>query len=145
MRLWSIHPKYLDRAGLLALWRESLLAQKVLQGKTKGYTKQPQLERFKKHPQPLCAIGSYLYQIYREGLKRKYVFKKDKILFCAKASRIKVNCGQILFEFRHLLKKTKVRSPQQYKKLLKVKLVKPHPLFLIVKGKIEPWEKNYAG
>jgi len=30
MRLWSIHPKYLDRQGLLAVWRESLLAQSVL-------------------------------------------------------------------------------------------------------------------
>jgi len=30
MRLWTIHPKYLDRQGLLALWREALLAQKVL-------------------------------------------------------------------------------------------------------------------
>ncbi|WP_368086417.1 pyrimidine dimer DNA glycosylase/endonuclease V [Nitrosomonas sp. Nm34] len=26
MRLWSIHPKYLDAKGLLALWREGLQA-----------------------------------------------------------------------------------------------------------------------
>ncbi len=46
MRLWSLHPKYLDRQGLLAVWREGLLAQKVLQGKTKGYKNHPQLKRF---------------------------------------------------------------------------------------------------
>ena len=43
MRLWSLHPKYLDKLGLLGLWRESLLAQKVLLGKTKGYKNHPQL------------------------------------------------------------------------------------------------------
>lgn len=30
MRLWSIHPCYLDSKGLIALWRESLLAQACL-------------------------------------------------------------------------------------------------------------------
>jgi len=30
MRLWSLHPRYLDAKGLVALWREGLLAQKVL-------------------------------------------------------------------------------------------------------------------
>lgn len=37
MRLWVSHPKYLDCKGLVALWRESLLARKVLKGKTKGW------------------------------------------------------------------------------------------------------------
>lgn len=32
MRLWSLHPSYLDAVGLVALWREGLLARKVLQG-----------------------------------------------------------------------------------------------------------------
>ncbi|MCM8779890.1 MAG: pyrimidine dimer DNA glycosylase/endonuclease V [Candidatus Omnitrophica bacterium] len=129
MRLWSIHPRYLDRAGLLALWRESLLAQKVLQGKTKGYTNHPQLERFKKHPQPLYAIGFYLYQIYKEGLKRKYAFNKHKILFCVKPNLIKVNRGQVLFEFKHLLNKLKVRSPHKYRELSKIKIIRLNPLF----------------
>jgi hypothetical protein len=34
MRLWSLHPKHLDRQGLLAVWREGLLAQEVLRGET---------------------------------------------------------------------------------------------------------------
>ena len=36
MRLWSLHPRYLDAKGLVALWREGLLAQAVLKGQTKG-------------------------------------------------------------------------------------------------------------
>ena len=43
MRLWSIHPRYLDSMGLVALWREALLAQAVLRGETKGYKFHPQL------------------------------------------------------------------------------------------------------
>lgn len=37
MRLWTLHPKYLDPKGLVALWRETLLAQRVLAGRTRGY------------------------------------------------------------------------------------------------------------
>lgn len=46
VRLWSLHPRYLDTAGLTAGWREALLAQKVLTGVTRGYRHHPQLERF---------------------------------------------------------------------------------------------------
>jgi hypothetical protein len=47
MRIWSLHPKYLDAKGLVALWRESLLAKQALESKTKGYKNHPQLNRFK--------------------------------------------------------------------------------------------------
>jgi len=47
MRLWSLHPAYLDARGLGALWREGLLAQAVLRGKTRGYRSHPQLERWR--------------------------------------------------------------------------------------------------
>ena len=80
MRLWTIHPEYLDTRGLVALWRESLLAQKVLANKTKGYRHHPQLERFKKHPEPLAAMGFYLYRILAESRRRGYHFDIDKIL-----------------------------------------------------------------
>jgi hypothetical protein len=45
MRLWSVHPKYLDARGLVALWREGLLAQAVLRGRTSGYVRHPQLRK----------------------------------------------------------------------------------------------------
>jgi hypothetical protein len=57
MRLWSLHLKYLDRIGLIACWREGLLAKAVLEGKTKGYTHHPQLIRFQTSPHPLHTIN----------------------------------------------------------------------------------------
>ena len=143
MRLWSIHPKYLDSKGLVALWMESLLAQKALIGETKGYRNHPQLERFKKHPNPISAISSYLYQVYEEGKRRGYHFEKEKILIAVKQTHIiDVSRGQILFEFEHLKKKLKTRAPEKYKQLSTIKKIDPHPIFKIVKGEIEEWEKT---
>ena len=143
MRLWSIHPKYLDAKGLVALWMESLLAQKVLMSKTKGYKIHPQLDRFKKHPHPVSAIGCYLYQVHKEGARRGYNFTIEKILSLNKEiTAIKVHRGQILFEFEHLMKKLTTRAPERYQKLLKIKQIEPHPIFKIVAGDIEPWEKS---
>ena len=139
MRLWSIHPKYLDCKGLVALWRESLLAKKVLLDKTKAFKNHPQLERFKKHPNTIVAINSYLYHVYEQGLKCGYDFKK--ISSTKPISRIKVTKGQISFEFNHLKEKLKTRGPEKYREFLKVKQIEPHPLFKIVKGEIENWEK----
>ena len=67
MRLWSLHPRYLDAKGLVALWREALLAQKVLHGNTKGYRNHPQLTRFKQQQNPLAAIAAYLREVQREA------------------------------------------------------------------------------
>jgi hypothetical protein len=63
MRLWSIHPGYLDAKGLVALWREALLAQNVLLRNTKGYKKHPQLEQFNNTSNPIGAI-SQLFKVY---------------------------------------------------------------------------------
>ena len=143
MRLWTIHPQYLDRKGLLALWRESLLAQKVLCNRTKGYKKHPQLERFKQHPRPLEAIGFYLYNVYKEGRKRRYSFKKDKIIKINKSIKpIKVSQGQIGFEVSHLTTKLKDRDRKIFSRILKIKRTRLHPLFVSVKGSKEPWEKH---
>lgn len=142
MRLWSIHPKYLDRKGLLALWREALLAQKVLLNQTKGYRNHPQLIRFKCHKKPIAAIGRYLYDIYQEGKKRKYKFSKDKIICVRKkTAKIKVTQGQVNFEFRHLFIKLKKRDIIAFRKLLKAKKIKVHPLFILTKGARESWER----
>ncbi|MBU1726379.1 MAG: pyrimidine dimer DNA glycosylase/endonuclease V [Candidatus Omnitrophica bacterium] len=143
MRLWSIHPRYLDKTGLLALWRESLLAQKVLLGKTKGYKYHPQLHRFKGHTDPIAAIGFYLLQVYLEAEKRGYCFDKRKILSPKKyVARIKITKGQIDYEFSHLCSKLKKRDRLTCAKILGEKIIKPHPLFKIVKGRIASWEKN---
>src|SRR4029079_5933779 len=104
MRIWSLHPKYLDAKGLVALWRETLLAKKVLQNKTRGYKHHPQLTRFRKAKNPLAAINQYLLFIYREAEKRKYTFDKNKIGRTALKSKLAVTTGQIEYEIMHLKK-----------------------------------------
>jgi hypothetical protein len=141
MRLWSIHPRYLDKLGLLGLWRESLLAQKVLEGKTKGYKNHPQLIRFKKTKDPLLYIGTYLYYIYLEGIKRGYKFNKNKIIKYDLNLKLPVTEGQIKYEFNRLLNKLKVRDPKKYEEIKDTKIIEPHPLFYIIPGDIEEWEK----
>jgi len=141
MRLWSLHPKYLDRQGLLAMWREGLLAQKVLQGKTKGYRKHPQLQRFRVQKDPLAAIGTYLRGIRQEATNRGYDFKGEKIFSEKAAIKIKVSSGQLEYEFGHLLKKLKERDHKLYHSFRHEKNIRPHSLFRVIKGPIEEWER----
>ncbi|MDH3947437.1 MAG: DNA lyase [Gammaproteobacteria bacterium] len=140
MRLWSIHPGYLDAKGLVALWREGLLAQNVLLGNTKGYKNHPQLLRFKNTNNPTGAIASYLRLINDEAHNRGYNFNRSKIVNKYYKSRILVTSGQVEFEFKHLLSKLKTRDPDLYKQLKMVKRIKLHPLFKKINGNIEEWE-----
>jgi hypothetical protein len=141
MRLWSIHPCYLDSKGLVALWRESLLAQTVLKGETKGYRHHPQLIRFKNCSSPLAAIASYLIALYEEALQRGYNFNKSKIVNRPMRSRIPVTRGQLDYEFTHLKQKLAKRNPALFKELNSVSRPKPHTLFLVTKGPVEQWER----
>ena len=140
MRLWSIHPKYLDAKGLVAVWREGLLAQKVLKGKTRGYTNHPQLDRFKSLRDPLAAIGRYLYYIHKESLKRGYYFNVGKIDNIKSRTRMPLNSGQVDYERRHLLTKLKSRDRSLFLKIRLVKELEVHPFFRVVKGEVEDWE-----
>ncbi|MBN1694988.1 hypothetical protein JW879_06280 [candidate division WOR-3 bacterium] len=140
MRIWSLHPKYLDNQGLLALWRETLLAKKVLEGKTKGYKNHPQLERFKKARNPSDSINQYLATVYQESVKRGYNFNKGKIKWNFKPFKLNVKSGQLNYEKNHLLKKLKMRDIVRYKELKKKTNFEPHPLFKVVEGDIEEWE-----
>ena len=79
MRLWTIHPRYLDAMGLVAAWREALLAQKVLAGETRGYRHHPQLARFQAERDPLAAIGAFLAGLAGEAKIRGYSFDATKI------------------------------------------------------------------
>src|SRR5512135_969724 len=102
MRLWSIHPSYLDRMGLLAVWREGLLAQKVLLGKTRGYRSHPQLTRFRACADPVAAIGCYLREVVKEATARGYRFDSAKIVRTTPCRRMRVQKGQLAFEWEHL-------------------------------------------
>lgn len=140
MRLWSIHSKYLDTKGLVALWREALLAKHVLEGKTKGYKNHPQLNRFKKTKYPVDAINHYLSEVYYEAKARGYNFTKDKIDWTFKKIKLKVTIGQLEYELAHLKKKLKVRDPKKLKEIKALKSITTHPLFKTIEGKIEDWE-----
>ncbi|MBU1202799.1 pyrimidine dimer DNA glycosylase/endonuclease V [Patescibacteria group bacterium] len=141
MRLWSIHPSYLDTKGLLALWRESLLAKKVLKGQTKGYTKHPQLERFKQSDDPLNLINHYLNFIWQEANIRGYNFDQSKIENFIPTKKLPVTRGQIIYELDHLTHKLKIRSPHFIRVLPHPNKAQTHPIFYVVEGDIEAWEK----
>lgn len=145
MRLWSLHPKYLDSKGLVALWREALLARAVLQGETKGYKNHPQLIRFKNHENPLDAINTYILNIYIESVKRFYNFNRNKIDTKFTQQKINVTQEQIIYEFKHLKAKLKIRDPIKYNEIKKITIPDVNSIFHVVLGDIEIWEvvKNY--
>lgn len=142
MRLWSLHPSYLDQKGLVALWREGLLAQHVLAGKTKGYRHHPQLHRFLETDRPLAFIGSYLNEVAGEATRRGYRFDATKILELLEEPRtISVTRGQLRYEFDHLLRKLEIRDPSRFGTLSSNKRILHHPSFAAIPGKVQAWEK----
>lgn len=142
MRLWSLHPCYLDTKGLVALWREGLLARAILSDRTKGYKRHPQLNRFKGCTTPVAAIDSYLWSVYEESVKRGYHFDRDKLDAKASCPKIPVTQGQLQYELEHLKTKLKSRDAGKYEEIRTVVNPEPHPSFEVVPGDIEPWEKS---
>ena len=141
MRLWSLHPEYLDRMGLLAVWREGLLARKVLLGKTKGYRNHPQLYRFKATKNPVASVSWYLKIVAEEASVRGYHFDRSKLGTIRKPKMLSVSSGQISYEFNHLQKKLKIRDQERFHQLGTLRSIRLHPLFYEVPGPVEPWEK----
>ena len=141
MRLWSLHPAHLDRAGLVAGWRDALLAQAVLAERTKGYRQHPQLRRFRDAPEPLVAIGAFLRGLQREASGRGYRFDASRILIAdAAAPALTVTRGQLEFEWAHLGAKLAGRSPEDADRWRHA-VPTPHPLFVVVPGPIADWER----
>lgn len=141
MRLWTVHPRYLDAQGLVASWREALLAQKVLAGGTIGYRSHPQLCRFRSHSQPLACIAAFLVAIADEAQQRGYQFDRLKIGETPFRGRLSESRGQLQYEWRHLKRKLRARAPQVYRRILGIRAPDPHPLFRIVDGPVQDWER----
>lgn len=141
MRLWTLHPQYLDAKGLVAAWREALLAQKVLEGATKGYRHHPQLIRFQAQPDALGAIAAFLRGLAGEAERRGYHFNSGKILRRKFAGQIPETRGQLLLEWKHLQAKLRARSPFLARQARAIAIPRPHPLFRIIPGRSRPWEK----
>jgi hypothetical protein len=141
MRLWTLHPKYLDAKGLVALWREGLLARAVLRGATKGYRHHPQLQRFRAHRSPRAAINLYLRAVANEAEHRGYAFDRRKIGPARRGIVLSATQGQLEYEWTHLLRKLRMRSPKLYARWRREASPEPHPLFGIIQGTIESWER----
>jgi hypothetical protein len=141
MRLWTLHPRYLDARGLVALWRESLLAKAVLGGKTRGYRHHPQLARFRAHPAPRAAINAYLAAIYQEACARGYAFDRRKVGRVRPVAPIAVATGQVDHEWRHLMRKLLERDRSLHTRLRSARRTDCHPLFRRVRGPVADWER----
>lgn len=142
MRLWSLHPRYLDRQGLTAAWREALLAQAVLLGHTTGYTRHPQLQRFREQAEPERAIAALLNGILLEADARGYRFTREKIVSDpAGVPPIPVARGQLAYEWASLHERMLRRSPEVAARWAHVGQADPHPLFTVVEGPIAEWER----
>jgi len=142
MRLWSLHPKYLDARGLVALWREGLLAQAVLAGKTKGYRHHPQLERFRGASSPRAAVAAYLRDVLAEADARGYAFDARKVPKRRFAGTLTVTSGQLKYEWAHLRRKLAVRDRAWMKSLGDVRRLTPAPVFRVVRGGVAAWERS---
>jgi hypothetical protein len=141
MRLWSLHPKYLDAKGLVALWREALLAQAVLGGKTRGYLHHPQLTRFRASASPLAAISRYLAAVHAEATRRGYAFDASRIVRAPAPPVLAVTSGQLAYEWSHLLAKLATRDARLYEEWRHLAEPECHPLFVPRAGPIESWER----
>jgi hypothetical protein len=141
MRLWTLHPRYLDAQGLVAAWREALLAQKVLQGGTRGYRNHPQLTRFRNHPKPVPAVATFLAGLAEEAVRRGYNFDTTKISPSRIRVQIEESNGQLFYEWEHLRAKLRKRSPEVFLRWEKITSPEAHPLFRIVSGERKEWEK----
>jgi hypothetical protein len=142
MRIWSLHPRYLDRQGLIACWRETLLAQAVLAGRTRGYTQHPQLQRFREQADPIGTLVGYLHGVADEADSRGYRFDRDRIdRKPAATAHVEVATGQVELEWQWLLSKLKTRSPADFQRWSGVTDPDTHPTFRTVAGPVESWER----
>jgi Pyrimidine dimer DNA glycosylase len=142
MRLWTVHPRYLDAAGLTALWREALLARKVLMNRTRGYKHHPQLLRFREKRNPVAWINAYLFIVHAEASRRGYSFDRSKIGRARASGRLVETAGQLAFEWEHLGKKLRRRNREASRRLGTENRPKASPLFRIVPGGVQQWEKR---
>ena len=145
MRIWSLHPDQLDRQGLTACWREALLAQAVLAGRTTGYTRHPQLGRFRELADPGGGIGRYLTAVADDANRRGYRFDRGRIERCDPEAVLAVTDGQVAHEWRHLLAKLDARSPDLAEEARQQERAgaapRVHPMMRVVAGPVAAWER----
>jgi hypothetical protein len=139
MRIWTLHPSHLDAPGIVALWREALLAKAVLSNRTRGYRSHPQLARFREHPDPVAAINTYLHEIFAEAERRGYRFDSRKLRGPTTTVKIRCTRGQLRYEWTHLLGKLRLRAPADFALAQRAR-PKAHSLFEMTAGPVAAWE-----
>lgn len=87
------------------------------------------------------SINQYLTSVYKNSLERGYHFNKNKVNPNFIPTKLTVTDKQIKFEMEHLLTKMETRDPERFHKLSRKVKIDAHPLFRIIDGEIEPWEK----
>jgi hypothetical protein len=142
VRLWTVHPQYLDARGLVAVWREALLARAVLRGRTRGYRHHPQLARFRGRANPVACLNAYLRAIYDESVRRGYRFDRTKLGRVVTRRRVPETTGQLAYEWAHLRRKLKGRDPRRYRALANTHRPLAHPLFVLRAGPVQAWERQ---
>jgi hypothetical protein len=145
-----VHPQYLDRQALVACWREGLLAQAVIGKTSGGYSNHPQLLRFRATETPLASLGAFLAAVVDEADARGYRFAREKILAHpvegaepGAVPLLDLTDGQLDYEWRHLMVKLATRTPDLAVRFADVPAA-AHPLFRVVTGPIEHWERITA-
>ncbi len=141
MRLWTLHPRHLDAAGLVALWREGLLARSVLSGLTRGYRNHPQLTRFRSNPRPIACLDTYLAVVCDEADRRGYAFDRSKLGHGRVRGKVTATRDQLAFEWSHLEKKLRQRA-RPTAVTDRSAVPRPHPLFRLIRGPIAEWERG---
>lgn len=152
MRLWSLHPSYLDKQALQVCWADALQAleyYKQERAYMKGITNDlspyfyPCLDRFRMTGSPIAHITNYLHGLCDESERRNTPFGRAKLPEFTPGLRLKVTDGQIAREEKLLLLQLNRRKQTQlWMDLFVAEYVQPHPLFEIVSGPVEPWETS---
>ena len=88
---------------------------------------------------PLVAIATYLHALADDA--RGYSFDRPRVSRPAdEGLRLSVTAGQLDYEWQHLRAKVETRDPEWFEAVVVTARPKPHPLFDVVPGDVEPWE-----
>ena len=140
MRLWSLHPRYLDPQG----WSrcgETLLARKVLRGETRGYRHHPQLQRFREARDPQSAIDAYLPR--STPRRRRAATRSTRT--SSMPTRARKDPGRARATRRarmgHLIAQARVAQPGAHVRWRELQRPRTHPSFRVVAGGVADWER----
>lgn len=144
MRIWSLHPKYLDKKELIDSWNDGLRTIGILTRNHQGSIFRPELSRFRSQSEPIIAVEKYLLSIANEAKRRGYMVDIRKLpsIPVVVSHKIPVSSGQIEYEWRQLMHVLAGRSPGFLRRIEYSPSHDINPIFYKRPGHdIETWEK----